>query len=265
MSLDTGYPSRGLARIGVVVPVTNTNLEPDLSMLAPPGVSLHFARAGGYDVDRIPDENQMRQYSDTSADDVIASLMHCRADVIVYGCTSATLAQGPEYDRAFRRGIEKATGVPAVTAASALVEVLLTLGTRRFAFTSPYVSTLNDLAIGFIGSFGLECVRRVDAPVPMSNEAVGDTRPGEIVEVALSADHEAAQAVVISCTDYRATEAIPEIEAQLGKPVVTSNLATLLVALDRLGIQPGDRVTARHLAAAGYVRSARSAGGRRTE
>lgn len=250
------YPSRGLARIGVVVPVSNTNLEPDLAMLAPPGVSLHFARAGGYDVDRIPDEDQMRQYSDTQADDVIQSLVHCRADAIVYGCTSATLAQGPEYDRAFCDGIEKIAGVPAVTAASALVEVLLALGIRRFAFTSPYVTTLNDLAIGFIEFFGMRCVHRVDAPVPMSNEAVGDTRPGKIVETALSADHEAAQAIVISCTDYRATEAIPEIEAHLGKPVVTSNLASLLVALDRLGIALGEKETERYLAAAGFIRSA---------
>ncbi len=256
MMPDARYPSRGLARIGVVVPVTNTNLEPDLWMLAPPGVSLHFARAGGYDVHRIPDEDQMRQYSDTPADDVIESLMLCRADVIVYGCTSATLAQGPQYDRTFRSGIERIAGVPAVTAASALVEVLLALGISRFAFTSPYVPTLNDLAIGFLGSFGLDCVHRVDASAPMSNEAVGDTRPGEIVEVALSADHEAAQAIVISCTDYRATEAIPEIEARLGKPVVTSNLATLLVALDRLSITPGNPATGRHLAAAGFFRSA---------
>lgn len=248
--LDTKYPSRGLARLGIVVPVSNTNLEPDMMMLAPAGVSLHFARAGGYDVDLIPDENQMRQYSDTPADDIIESLAHCRADIILYGCTSATLAQGPDYDRAFREAIEKITGVPAVTAACALVEVLQGLKVERFAFTSPYVATLNDLAIDFIESFGMTCVHRVDAPEPMSNAAVGDTRPGEIVEVALRADHEAAQAIVISCTDYRATEVVCEIEARLRKPVVTSNQATLLVAMKRLGIAPGDSELARHLAAA---------------
>ena len=44
---DTRYPTRGLARLGIVVPVSNTNLEPDMMMLAPAGVSLHFTRAGG--------------------------------------------------------------------------------------------------------------------------------------------------------------------------------------------------------------------------
>ena len=256
MMLDSKYPSRGKARLGIVVPVSNTNLEPDMTMLAPPGVSMHFARAGGYDLDRIPDEKQMRQYSDTPVDDVIQDLVFCRADAIVYGCTSATLAQGPDYDRAFRKHIENIAGVPAVTAAGALVEVLRALTIERFAFTSPYVATLNDLAIKFIESFGMTCLNRVDAPEPLSNEAVGDTRPDEIIEVALSADHAAAQAIVISCTDYRASEAIGEIETRLGKPVITSNQASLLLALRRLGIAPDGTPLAKHLAAGCFDRLA---------
>ena len=47
------HRSRGRARLGVVVPFSNTNLEPDMAMLCPPGVSVHFARAGGYDLDAI--------------------------------------------------------------------------------------------------------------------------------------------------------------------------------------------------------------------
>ncbi len=248
------YDSRGRARLGIVVPVSNTNLEPDMMLLAPRGLSLHFARAGGYDVDRIPDENQMRQYSDTPVDDIVASLAHCRADFIIYGCTSATLAQGPAYDRAFRANIERIAGVPAVTAAAALVQVLQALDIERFAFTSPYVASLNDLAVDFLEASGMRCVRRVDAPEPLGNEAVGDMRPEEIIATALGADHPRAQALVISCTDYRATEAIDELETRLGKPVITSNQASMLVALRRLGIDPGDSPLASQRAAPAFDR-----------
>ncbi len=246
----SAYPTRGVARLGIVVPTGNTNLEPDMMMLAPSGVSLHFARAGGYDIDQIPDEKQMQQYSDTPAGDVIDSLRNCRSDIILYGCTSATLAQGPEFDHKFRKEIEQIAGVPAVTAASALVEVLGALKVNRFAFSSPYVETLNNLAIDFIESFGMNCVKRIDAPVPMSNEAVGNATPEEITALAEQLDCDNAEAIVISCTDYRATEAIPAIEAQLGKPVVTSNQATLLVALKRLGIAPENTLLHQHLATA---------------
>ena len=248
--IDSNYQTRGIARCGIVVPVSNTNLEPDMMLLAPDGVSMHFARAGGYDVDQIPDENQMRQYSDRAADDVLESLRLCRSDIVIYGCTSATLAQSPEYDRKFRDNMESICAVPAVTAASALVEVLQRLEIERFAFTSPYVSTLNDLAIRYIESFGLDCVSRVDAPRPLSNEDVAAATPDEILQIAISADSDEAEAIVISCTDYRATEAIAEIEAKLGKPVITSNQASLLVALQRLGIAAGDSVLSQHMATA---------------
>ena len=248
MSMES-WPSRGRARIGVVVPVSNTNLEPDLAMLTPPGVSLHFARAGGYDVDRIPDESQMRQYSDTPADEVFDGLRLCRSNFVIYGCTSATLAQGPVYDASFRQHIEQRCGVPAITAASALIEVLQDLGVERFAFTSPYVETLNDLAIGFVEAFDMHCVARADAPEPMSNLAVAAATPDDVIATVAKIDCKQADALVISCTDYRATEAIPLLEERLGIPVITSNQASLLVALRRLGIEPGNSPLGHHLAA----------------
>ena len=115
------HRTRGRARIAVVVPFSNTNLEPDMTMLCPPGVSVHFARAGGYVLDAIPDEHQMRSYSDAPFEEVVDSLLGCRPDVLLYGCTSATLARGPEFDAEFRRRIEAHGAVLVVTAASAVV------------------------------------------------------------------------------------------------------------------------------------------------
>ena len=50
---------RTVARIGVLVPFTNTNLEPDLASMRAPGTTLHFQRMGGYDVDEVPGSEQM--------------------------------------------------------------------------------------------------------------------------------------------------------------------------------------------------------------
>ena len=83
------HRTRGRARIGVVVPFSNTHLEPDMAMLCPAGVSVHFARAGGYDLDAIPDEHQMRRYSDAPFEEAVDSLLGCRPDIVLYGCTSA--------------------------------------------------------------------------------------------------------------------------------------------------------------------------------
>lgn len=238
--------TRGLARIGVIVPVSNTNLEPDMSLLAPAGVSIHVARAGGYDVDEIPDGAQMRQYSDVPIDDVAERLGHCRPDVVLYGCTSATLAQGAAFDAGFRETIAAQTGAPAITAASSLIEALRALGISRFALSSPYVASLNDMAIGYIEGFGFNCVGRADVAEPLGNEAVGALRPQDVVALAERADCAAAECIVLSCTDLRAVEAVEEIEARLAKPVVTSNQAMMIAALNRLGLGLGDSPLARH-------------------
>ena len=48
---------RGGVRIGVLVPFTNTHLEPDLMMMRPRGSTLHFHRLGNYGQGKLsPDE-----------------------------------------------------------------------------------------------------------------------------------------------------------------------------------------------------------------
>jgi len=61
--------------------------------------------------------------------------------------------------------------------------------------------------------------------------------PSDVVDLACRADAAGAQAIVLSCTDMRAVEAIDTIETKLGKPVVTSNQALMYVAIKRLGLQ----------------------------
>ena len=56
----------------------------------------------------------------------------------------------------------------------------------------------------------------------------------------LVADHPDADLLVISCTDYRALEAVTALEQALAKPVVTSNSALMYVCLKRLGLDFGD-------------------------
>ena len=245
MSADYAH-TRGRARIGVVVPVSNSNLEPDMTMMCPPGVSAHFARAGGYDVDAVPDETQMQRYSAASVDDVIDGLKACKPDVVLYGCTSATLAQGPAFDEEFRCKIEARAGVPAVTAASSLIEALRDLGALRLAFSSPYVASLNDHAIAFLEALGFCCVGRADTLSALGNDEVAALTPEDVMALAVKADRPEAEAIVLSCTDMRAAEAVVAIERRLAKPVVTSNQAMMHAALKRLGIPHRESAIGEH-------------------
>ncbi len=229
-----GAASRGRARVGIVVPFSNTNLEPDMQMLRPNGVSLHFARAGGYDLDAVPDSDQMRQFALASLDEVVSSLAAARPDVILYGCTSATLAHGPDFDRQFAEQISAMTGKPAITAAGALIHALKTLGVQRIAFSSPYVEALNQEAIDFLNQSGFETVSSAYVGADLGNYGQGELTPEKVFDLGLSADSDEAEALVLSCTDMRAVEAVESLEERIGKPVVTSNQALMFAAAQML-------------------------------
>ena len=228
--------SRGRARFGVLVPFTNTNLEPDMTLLRPDGVSLHFARMGGYDQDEIPDADQMHGLGAADLDEPLHLLQGVHPDVILYGCTSATLTHGPAFDRQLAEKIKTESGAETVTAAGALIHALQTLGVPRIGFASPYVPTINDMAIGFLAEYGVETVARSEVSEALDNYGQGEMDPEAVFALGQAADHAQAEALVLSCTDMRSVEAISDLEQTVGKPVITSNQAMVFQAMQLAGI-----------------------------
>lgn len=232
-------PSRGRARFGILVPFTNTNLEPDLTLLRPDGVSLHFARLGGYDQDEIPDSSQMHGLGAADLGEPLRLLQGVNPDVIFYGCTSATLTHGPSFDRALADQIKQESGAETVTAAGALVHALRFLGVRRIGFASPYVPAINDMAVNFLAEVGFDTVHRAEVAGTLDNYGQGGLEPKAVYELGLAADHREAEAIVLSCTDMRSVEIIASLEAKLGKPVITSNQAMVFQAMGLAGFSEG--------------------------
>ncbi|WP_299372972.1 Asp/Glu racemase [uncultured Tateyamaria sp.] len=229
------HPSRGRARFGVLVPFTNTNLEPDMALLAPPGVSVHIARMGGYDADEIPDEGQMQGLGAADLSGPLDLLVGVQPDVVFYGCTSATLTHGPAFDRDLAARIKARSGAQTVTAAGALVAALAHLGAGRIGFASPYVARINDMALAFLADQGVACVQRVDFDGVLDNTGQGALTPEDVLALGRRADHADAEAIVLSCTDMRSVEILGQLEAELGKPVISSNQAMVFQALQLMG------------------------------
>lgn len=229
--------SRGRARFGVLVPFTNTNLEPDMALLRPEGVSMHFARMGGYDREEIPDADQMHGLGAADLDEPLHLLEGVHPDVIMYGCTSATLTHGPAFDRALTERIKTESGAETVTAAGALVHALHTLEIGRIGFASPYVPTINDMAVGFLAECGIETVARSEVSEELDNYGQGALDPQAVFELGLAANHPGAGAIVLSCTDMRSVEIIARLEQAAGKPVITSNQAMAFQAMQLAGIR----------------------------
>ncbi len=226
---------RARARIGVLVPFTNTNLEPDMQMMCPVGMALHVTRMAGYDPHAIPDAEQMAAFGAADVEEPLRLLLGSRPDVVLYGCTSATLTHGPAFDRDLADRIRTLGGAATVTAAGSLIHALKALGVQRIAFASPYVKKINRDAISFLAESGFETVSQAEVAEILDNTGQGAMTPEQVFELGVQADSKTAEALVLSCTDMRSVEVIAELEARLGKPVVTSNQAMMFQAMGLLG------------------------------
>ena len=226
-------------RIGLIVPASNTNAEPDCVSLCPAGLTIHSARSGGYDVEAVPDSDEMRNFARQSLDQNCKDLSDARVDLIAYACTSATLSEGPAFDAEFCETLQRKAGCPAVTTAGALAEAVHHIGARKIAFTSPYVKRLSQEAVDYLVESKIDVVGEHTLEKELNSLEQNALTPQDAYEMAIAADKPEAEAIVISCTDFRALEAVPAIEKCQNKPVITSNQALMFACLKRLEIPCG--------------------------
>lgn len=228
------YPSRGGPRIGVLVPFTNVNLESDLNLMRPPGVSFHVTRMGGYEREAVPDAEQMAGLGAADLEGPLSLLLGARPDLIMYGCTSATLTHGPAFDRSLATRIHTLSGAKTVTAAGALIFALRALGTQRIAFASPYTPDINRAAIDFLAESGMNVVSTAGIEEELGNYGQAELLPNDVYELGRRAVDNGAESLVLSCTEMRSVETISRLEGALKIPVITSNQAMLYQALTLL-------------------------------
>lgn len=223
------YGWRG--RIGLIVPSSNTTNEPEFQRALPSCLSVHTARM------RLEDTNAADLES--MADDVERCgelLATADVDVVAYGCTTGSLVKGPGYDEEIEGRLEAVTGVPAVATAAAIKRAFEGLDVTSLAITTPYVADLNTREREFLEAAGYDVVA-IDGLDIEPNTDIGAQRPETAYRRARAVDHADADAVFVSCTNYRTFEIIDRLEADLGKPVVTSNQATLWNVFRTLGVE----------------------------
>lgn len=230
-TLDDGLGRR--ARIGLIVLATDQTIEHEWRQIMRDldGVALHQSRI--WNDARITPET-LRQMESGLADSAALIMAGLPLAVVAFGCTSAAMVIGEE--RVFERLREARPEAAATTPITAAFAAFRALDVKRIAVLTPYRQDVNRALRAYIEARGFA------VPVLGSFDEEDDLRAARIdiasIRVAaidLGRDP-GVDAVFVSCTSLRLAEAAAEIEAQLGKPVTSSNHAMAWHALRLAGI-----------------------------
>ncbi|MBV40134.1 MAG: aspartate/glutamate racemase family protein [Alphaproteobacteria bacterium] len=224
------------AKLGLIVPTTNTVNEAEWNMAAPEGVSIHGARIVLH-TDVSSEEGKAASKEDLRQ--AVNSLAPAGPSVIAYGCTAGSLMT-PRHE--LSDFMTEVCGLPCVTTGAAIVDALLSLDIATVSVATPYDESLNDHEAEFLDSQGIK-VRTIEglgfgANGPHEYALMHKVPKREIIELAHRVDDPGADGLLISCTDLPTFGIIEELEQALGKAVVTSSQATLWAAMSAAGLNP---------------------------
>lgn len=221
--------SPGIRRIGLLIPSSNTVVEPEAARLIPAdgSVSLHFSRIR---VTVISGEAaSLRQFEADAMLEAALLLADARVDRIAWAGTAASWL-GHERDEALVAAIDSRSGIKATTAVIAINTRLRQIGARRIGLVTPYVADLEDGIVANYRRLGIDVAasRRLDLTVNTDYAAVDEARIEAMVRAVATARPDA---VVIMCTNLRFGVRSRELTAELGVPVLDSVALTVEACL----------------------------------
>lgn len=218
-------------RIGLLVPSVNTVVEPEFNRMVPDGIGVYAARMRNSRSD-VEDSKAMLRHVERAADELGSAHM----DVIAFACTASSFVEGVDGEIELRTRMEQAGQAKTVTTSGAVAGALRSLGLRRVVVATPYPDELNVLEKQFLEDEGIE-VLSISGMGIVDAFSIGKVTPQETYEFARRVWQDAADGMFISCTNLPTLDVLARLEADIGKPVTSSNSATCWRCLRALGCQ----------------------------
>lgn len=203
--------------LGMLTPSSNTALEPLTSAMLSglPEVSAHFGRFRVTEISLQP--QALGQFDMAPILEAARLLADAHVDVIAWNGTSSGWL-GFEADVALCHRIEQETGVRCCTSVLALNEIMEKTQRRRFGLVTPYLDDVQAAIVANYARSGFECVaeRHLNRSV---NFSFSEVEPPQIVQMAHEVAEARPQCLTTFCTNLRAAQLAPTLEAALGIPV----------------------------------------------
>ncbi|WP_232333622.1 Asp/Glu/hydantoin racemase [Agromyces laixinhei] len=227
--IPTGPPRR--VPIGVVAP-HDMALDAELWRWVPDEAALFFARTSYLPlavslemVELLGDITGIRSATE--------QLKAIEPVAYAFACTSGSFVHGRAGERAAAAALSEAGGAPGITASGAILAALGHLRIRRVAVATPYDATITARLESFLVEAGVAVtgIRQLDLDSRMWT--VPYARTADLIR---EANSDAAEAIVVSCTNLPTYDLITPLEHELGKPIISANQATMWAVLTQCGL-----------------------------
>ena len=224
-------------KFGVIVPSTNTIVEPEFYRMTVPGVTPHISRIHIRNQNLDSDEafvtllEQIRVEIQYAVERVITA----EPDYMVMGMSAETFWDGVEGNRKFTKMISDwSGGLKVATGAEACERALKLYNVKKIGVVTPYQPIGDKNVTRFFNDLGFDVTAikgfRCPTAIAIANVSQDELR-NALIEVNKDAD-----ALVQVGTNLSMVSLADEAERWLGKPVIAINAATYWMALRDNGI-----------------------------
>ncbi|MEV7088617.1 decarboxylase [Streptomyces sp. NPDC093085] len=234
-------PQRG---VGVVAPF-DFALDRELWRWVPDTISLRLTRTPFVPVEVSLDLARLVSEHETLGE-AVRALGVSEPEVIAYACASGSFVGGPAGEHAMCAAMARAGAVPSLTTTGALVEALRELGAARIALVTPYTASVTRSLEEYLAAVGVAVTGRAFLGLTRDIWKVPYRSVMDMARQAMAAVNGAGaggaaaggvDALFISCTNLPTYDVIPQLEAELGIPVLSANQVTMWAALRRIGAE----------------------------
>jgi maleate isomerase len=213
-------------KLGIIVPSWNTVMEYEMQRMAGGTMSIHTER-----IRHTADTEENLAWMSTQAPQAAELLSHAKVDAICYGCTGSGFLKTPAADQKLAADLEARTGIPSLTTSASVADALRAVGAKRISVASPYEPWLNEKLRIYLTAAGFDIL----ALQGLGTQAHSTISTERVKALAAEVVRPETDAIFISCSNFRTLDIIESIEQAHGKPVVTSNQASMWNSLRRIG------------------------------
>jgi maleate isomerase len=204
-------------------------VEQEMVHAFPAGVQPHITRLRMTGPNRMGHDKLIPRVQEATR-----ALADAKCDVVAFHCTANSMEEGPGGEARILAAVEAAGARHATTTATAIRRALDALGARKIVLVTPYSQAVTDHEAEFLNAAGYEVIYAKGYELAGS-DAYCATPSDVWRDRVLAAARPDADVYFLSCANISVFSIIEELEARLGRPVITSNQSVVWDALTRLG------------------------------